>query len=322
MSRSSHGASNAANPARRRGRLAIATLAAGCLAVLVALVASAGAATTTHTTVVLGQTSTTPDPSCPELPCQAVGSVTGFQVSNGQTSLPFSVKTEGKITAWTLTLAQPTNKQRSFFNGFFGTPPEARLAILRRVPGTNPPRYNLRSQGAIKVLSPYLGQTVKFGASLKVTKGDIVGLTVPTWAPAFAQGQSSSNAWRASRAPASAPTQPTSAKASPRPSSAQEPPTAAATQQRGSSTQPRSPRAARPPTAGPAASPGPLGGAAALAIRLWNSLRARWPTASRISSSVQPISAPPRGGGAGEGRPRRGPPAGSRAAPPPWGRPS
>ena len=46
-----------------------------------------------------------------------------------------------------LTLAQPTNSQRSFFNGFFGTPPEARLAILRRVPGTNPPRYNLRTPG-------------------------------------------------------------------------------------------------------------------------------------------------------------------------------
>ena len=75
MSRSSHGASTAANPARRRGRLAMATPAAGCLAVLVALVASAGAATTTRTTVVLGQTATTPDPSCPELPCQAVGSV-------------------------------------------------------------------------------------------------------------------------------------------------------------------------------------------------------------------------------------------------------
>ncbi|HWW67266.1 MAG TPA: hypothetical protein VNY83_04725 [Solirubrobacterales bacterium] len=201
MSRSSRRAPIAANPARRHGRLAIATLAAGCLAALIALAASAGAATTTHTTVVLGQTATTPNPSCPGLPCQAVGSVTGFQLSNGQTSLPFNVKTEGKITAWTLTLAQPTSKQRFFFNGFFGTPPEARLAILRRVPGTNPPRYSLRSQGAIKILSPYLGQKVEFGASLKVSKGDIVGLTVPTWAPAFSQGLPSSNAWRASRTP-------------------------------------------------------------------------------------------------------------------------
>jgi hypothetical protein len=150
---------------------------------------------------VLGSTAAVPDPSCPESPCQAVGSVTGFQVSTDQGGLPFRVRRDGKVKAWTLTLAEPTSKQRSFFNGFFGTPPEARLAILRRVPGTEPPRYNLRSQGSIHVLSPYLGQTVKFGASLKVEKGDIVGLTIPTWAPAFAQNLTAKNSWRASREP-------------------------------------------------------------------------------------------------------------------------
>jgi hypothetical protein len=169
------------------------------LTLLVSLVARSDAARVPQTTVILGQTATEPDPSCPELPCQAVGSVTGFQVNNGQTQLPFLVPHNGTIKAWTLTLAQPTNSQRSFFNGFFGTPPEARLAILRRVPGTEPPRYNLRRQGSIKVLSPYLGQTVKFGSNLKVEKGDIVGLTVPTWAPAFAQNLDSANVWRASR---------------------------------------------------------------------------------------------------------------------------
>jgi len=51
------------------------------------------------------------------------------------------------------------------------------------------------------VLSPYLGKTVKFGASLRVEKGDIVGLTIPTWAPAFAQNLSTQDAWRASREP-------------------------------------------------------------------------------------------------------------------------
>ncbi|HEX6688055.1 MAG TPA: hypothetical protein VF085_05250 [Solirubrobacterales bacterium] len=163
------------------------------------MAAGAGAATSSRTTVVLGATSTMPDPSCPGLPCQAVGSVTGFQVSTTQGNLPFRVPRKGRVKAWTLTLAQPTNEQRSFFNGFFGTPPEARLAILRRVPATDPPRYNLRRQGTIHVLSPYLGQTVKFGANLKVEKGDIVGLTIPTWAPAFAQDLSAKNAWRASR---------------------------------------------------------------------------------------------------------------------------
>jgi hypothetical protein len=183
------------------GRLALGMALASCLALLIVVVANAGAATTSKTTVILGETATTPDPSCPDSPCQAIGSVTGFQVSTSQGSLPFSVRRAGTIKSWTLTLAQPTSSQRSFFNGFFGTPPEARLAILRRVPGTNPPRYNLRAQGSIHVLSPYLGQTVKFGASLPVEKGDIIGVTVPTWAPAFAQGLPSSNAWRASREP-------------------------------------------------------------------------------------------------------------------------
>jgi hypothetical protein len=200
MSRSSHGAVNAGT-AGVRGRIALVVALAACLALLVALTASAGAETKPKTTVTLGSTSTMPDPSCPESPCQAVGSVTGFQVSTSQGQLPFRVPRDGKVTAWTLTLSQPTSSQRSFFNGFFGTPPEARLAILRRVPGTNPPRYNLRAQGSIHVLSPYLGQTVKFGASLPVQKDDIVGLTVPTWAPAFAQGLESTSAWRASREP-------------------------------------------------------------------------------------------------------------------------
>lgn len=190
-----------ADPTSGRNRFAVAAALAGCLVALVVMVAVAGAATSSRTTVVLGSTATTPDPSCPELPCQAVGSVTGFQVSTGQGSLPFRVPRDGKVKAWTLTLAQPTNKQRSFFNGFFGTPPEARLAILRRAPGTNPPRYNLRSQSSIHVLSPYFGQTVKFGSNLEVTKGDIVGLTIPTWAPAFAQDLTAKDAWRASREP-------------------------------------------------------------------------------------------------------------------------
>jgi hypothetical protein len=135
MSRSAHGAEPGMS-SRVRRRAAIAALAAGCLVLAVAqLGSSAGAATASKTTVVLGATATTPDPSCPSLPCQAVGSVTGFQVSNGQAQLPFRVSRDGKVKSWTLTLAQPTNSQRNFFNGFFGTPPEARLAVLRRVGG-------------------------------------------------------------------------------------------------------------------------------------------------------------------------------------------
>jgi hypothetical protein len=179
--------------------LRIALPLAACLTLLSAVAAGAEEATTSRTTVVLGQTANLPDPSCPEAPCQAVGSVTGFQMRTNQSQLPFRVPRSGRVKAWTLTLAQPTNRQRSFFNGFFGTPPQARLSILRRIPGTRPPRYNLRRHGSIRVLTPFLGQTVKFGASLRVHRGDIVALTIPTWAPAFAQDLSARNVWRASR---------------------------------------------------------------------------------------------------------------------------
>jgi hypothetical protein len=182
-----------------KGRCLVLALIGAVALLLLSLASDDGDAAAGRTTVILGQTASEPDPSCPDLPCQAVGSVTGFQLNNGQTRLPFTVPHDGTIKAWTLTLAQPTNSQRTFFNGFFGTPPQARLAILRRVPGTDPPRYNLRRQGSVKVLSPYLGQTVKFSADLKVEKGDIVGLTVPTWAPTFAQDLPTTNVWRASR---------------------------------------------------------------------------------------------------------------------------
>jgi hypothetical protein len=185
-----------------RGRwAALAVFACACLALSAALFDASAGAAKQKTTVVLGETAAKPDPSCPELPCQAVGSVTGFQVSNGQASLPFRVQRDGRIKSWSLTLAQPTNSQRSFFNGFFGNTPQAGLAILRRVAGTNPPRYSLRAKGAIHVLTPYLGQTVNFSASIDVQKGDIIGLTVPTWAPAFSQGLTAKNVWRASREP-------------------------------------------------------------------------------------------------------------------------
>jgi len=197
MSRFSHGAVAAIGA--RKARWLTVALAACSLGAVVAISAGASAATVEPTSVILGQTATVPDPACPELPCQAVGSVTGFQVSNGQARNPYLVPHAGRIKAWTLTLAQPTSSQRSFFNGFFGTPPEARISILRRLPGTNPPRYELRSQSSVKVLSPYLGQTVKFGSNLEVERNDIVALTVPTWAPAFAQDLPANNVWRASR---------------------------------------------------------------------------------------------------------------------------
>jgi hypothetical protein len=154
-----------------------------------------------RTTVVLGRTPSTPQASCPESPCRAVGSVTGFQLRNEEGSLPFRVPRDGRIVAWSITLSEPTSRQRAFFNGFFGRPPEAHIAILRRVPESQPPVFRLQRQSGLRLLSAYLGQTVRFrlGKPLPARQGDVVALSIPTWAPGFAFSLPADNVWRASR---------------------------------------------------------------------------------------------------------------------------
>jgi hypothetical protein len=178
---------------------ALLTSALALTATLTAEAPGAGGATT----IILGRTPVAPDASCPENPCRAVGRVTGFQIRNQEGRLPFRVPRNGRITAWTLTLSEPTDRQRAFFNGFFGRPPKAHLAILKRVPGSSPPRYRLLRQSRVRVLSAFLGSTVRFrlGNPLAVRRGNIVALSIPTWAPGFAFDLSQAEAWRASRQP-------------------------------------------------------------------------------------------------------------------------
>jgi hypothetical protein len=57
------------------------------------------------------------------------------------------------------------------------------------------------AEGEPKKLQPYFGTTAQFPlqTSLRVHKGDVVALTVPTWAPALAVGLGGDTSWRASR---------------------------------------------------------------------------------------------------------------------------
>jgi hypothetical protein len=150
---------------------------------------------------VLGQSQTTPPPACPKSPCEAVGSVSGFQTRAGSVSDPMVAPYNGKIVAWSISLSNPKASQQSFFNNFYGTPPEARIGVVRAVPNKTPPRYQLLSQAPTVNLTSFLGSDVTFALDtpLSIKKGDIVALTIPTWAPAFAVGLTDSSGWRASR---------------------------------------------------------------------------------------------------------------------------
>ncbi|MDX6632956.1 MAG: hypothetical protein QOG26_961 [Solirubrobacterales bacterium] len=183
------------------------TLLATSLATIVATTAliAVPAASIAANLVTLGVVRSNPAPSCPSDPCQAVGHVTGFQVSAGTVAHHrkniFVVPANGQIIKWSIRLSKPNAKQLAFFNSFYGGPPKAALGILRRTSKTAP-RFKLMRQSGLEDLTDYMGvgeQTFVLEAPLSVKKGDIVALTIPTWAPAFAVNQTAVNTWRASR---------------------------------------------------------------------------------------------------------------------------
>jgi hypothetical protein len=199
-------------------RLLTLTAAALLLAALVAIAAPRQADSAPLRVVVLGQTAETPPPSCPGKEangvvvseCRVEGHVTGFQSIADGIARPFEAPFEGKIIAWSISLSKPstvetktTADEVGFFNDFFGTPSEARIGILRPVEDSKPPKYTLVRQSPIEVLNPYFGSTPIFALDhpLTVLKGQVVALTIPTWAPMFALNLSGENTWRGSRLP-------------------------------------------------------------------------------------------------------------------------
>jgi hypothetical protein len=195
------------------------TVGAACLlAALVAIVVPKDADSAPLRVVVLGQTAETPPASCPGkivnnveiTPCRVEGHVSGFQAIAGGVARPYEAPFEGKIVAWSITLAKPSTKETDttadevgFFNDFLGQPSEARIGILRPVEGSKPPQYTLVRQSPLEVLNPYFGSTAIFALDhpLTVLQGQVVALTVPTWAPMFAFNVSADNTWRGSRLP-------------------------------------------------------------------------------------------------------------------------
>jgi hypothetical protein len=162
------------------------------LTVLGALVVAAPA----HA-VELGAPSTPDMASCPEK-CQAIGQVSGYQLRQGSMVNPFRAPGRGKITAFSITLGSPTEKQRTFFTNTFGGAPTARISVLRR--GSRR-KHRLTGHSPVFDLTSHLGSTQTFTLErpLTVKEGYVVALTVPTWAPAFAVGLSREEGWRSSR---------------------------------------------------------------------------------------------------------------------------
>ncbi len=175
--------------------------------VAVATMATAGAASAGSASAQIIQVGDTgqamPAAACPEeKTCQAIGRVTGYQIQIGDLRNPFKVTRSGKIVAFNIKLPQPTAKQVEFFNRTFGGSSEVRVAVLRPRPLKGKRyRYVLAGLSETFQLSHYFGGEPQFPLvrSLSVKKNDVIGLTVPTWIPAFGVGLANDNAWRSSR---------------------------------------------------------------------------------------------------------------------------
>jgi hypothetical protein len=165
------------------------------LAVALVLIAAAPASAKI---IEVGEVGTKPAPSCPTSPCEVISRTTAYQTRIGATRNMFVVPADGRIVAWTITLGKPGKKQQKFFEESLGGPAQAGITILKAGD-----RYfgRVLAQGTLQTLTPYFGQTVQFplATSLAVTKGSIVALSVPTWAPALGLGLGRDHVWRASR---------------------------------------------------------------------------------------------------------------------------
>jgi hypothetical protein len=165
-----------------------------------ALVLPAASPATLSEVGLIGATTPATAPSCPGSPCLAVSRTTGFQARVGPVNRLMRVPRDGTIVAWTVVLGKPNATQIKFFDANEGGSSEAGIAILR--PQAKPNlSYKLVAESPTVKLQPYFGLTAQFplASTLPVKKGDMVALSVPSWAPALALGFGNDTSWRASR---------------------------------------------------------------------------------------------------------------------------
>jgi hypothetical protein len=135
--------------------------------------------------------------SCPQT-CLAVSRTTGYQAKVGPRRGLYVVPRDGRIVAWTIALGDPGPRQIGFLDERLGG--EARAALVVLQPGRRL-RHRVVAKAPLRRLRRWFGQRVQFplGTTIRVRRGQILALTVPTWAPALQVHLGADTSWRASR---------------------------------------------------------------------------------------------------------------------------
>jgi hypothetical protein len=137
-------------------------------------------------------------PSCPLSPCAVISRTTAIQVNDGGVSGPFKIRQDGRIRSWSVTLAAPSTYEIHYFDKHEGGTARAAIAILQNVGGL---AYKLVALSPVVHLQPDFGTTaqVRLANPIRVVKGEVLALAVPTWLPALALDYPTTTSWRASR---------------------------------------------------------------------------------------------------------------------------
>jgi hypothetical protein len=188
-------------------------------AAVFALAAALAPSAASASIVELGQTSTPiVAPACPKGVSPAkcfiiLTRTTALQTASDGVVNPTKVKQAGFIVAFTIGLSQLSTSAKTektylhILDAAYGGTSRVALTVLKPGPSNT---YTVAAQSPIFHVEPYLGSVSQLPLSLPptftvfnalpVVPGDVIGLTVPTWAPVLAYNLTASDfSYRQSR---------------------------------------------------------------------------------------------------------------------------
>jgi len=152
-------------------------------------------------------------PSCPTTVsptnCTIVlTEVTALETISAGVAYPTTVTKAGEIVAFTLGLSNLSSNRKTakhdihLLDSNYGGVPLAAIVVLKQTGKKKLRKYKVISESPEVHLIPYLGQVAQFPLQkpLPVSAGEVIGLSIPTWAPILSINQpTASYAYRQGR---------------------------------------------------------------------------------------------------------------------------
>jgi hypothetical protein len=135
-------------------------------------------------------------PTCPtgvsQADCKIVlTQMTALETVRDGDNYPTTVKAPGELVSFTVGISaissDPSTVKTdvSGLDSAYGGPPQAAVTVLKPIGQHGNFRWEVAAESSVVKLQSYLGKVVEFplAQSLPVVPGEVIALTVPTWAP-------------------------------------------------------------------------------------------------------------------------------------------